>query len=738
MHSGRLMQNALFLFVAIFLTVTACQSTEAKVQKHLAAAQVKIEAGENTVARIELLNALKLDPGSSQAYFLLGKALVGMKDFQGAAGAFANANELAPDDREIALEFSRLLLAGRAYPTVEPILQEWTIKFPEDQEFLIMLSVTQAQLGKADKSEKTARRVIDLYPEDAKTWLNLAQVYLMNRDQVAAEGALRKAEELDPGSISVSLARIGMLQSQGQMKEAAGNLESLAAANPDRNDLKVMLARMYEGLGRKSDAIRLYREVSASDPSAPVLHRLGLLLYETDEKEDALALWARSVEIDPNFREARLSMAAHHMSEKNLPQAREMVDEALQFAPQDAQVLAMSGQIHMAQGKPGEAAADLAEATKLRPEANVWRLQLAQAQLAGGDTSAAMENLRALLEKDPGHVQANLLLAKIEANAGNLAESSRYAKAASADEAVGREAMWILGDNALKGGDVLAARALYERNMNRHGAHPGTRFRLARSKDLLKEYESAEKDYRTLLDERPKDILLLTHLVSLLGRTGREEEALEVAREKAETGVPHQLLLGRVLEGTENAGEARDVYLALTRSHPDLMAPYQRIIALYARDSDLKGAESWLTTSVNGSDTPQPGLLVLLGMVQDVLGKKEEAVETYREVLRLKPDFVPAMNNLAWNLAESGALSEALEIAAKARKQAPENPSLADTYGWILHKSGDSAGALPVLRQALEGVPDNEDVRLHLVEVLKAVGRDDEAQRLMRRAGEPK
>ena len=152
----------------------------------------------------------------------------------------------------------------------------------------------------------------------------------------------------------------------------------------------------------------------------------------------------------------------------------------------------------------------------------------------------------------------------------------------------------------------------------------------------------------------------------------------------------------------------------------------------------FEGAQKWLAEEIKNADTPPIRLLVLLGMVQDASGQREAAIGTYRQVLEIDPEFVPVLNNLAWDLSESGQLEEALEIAAKARKLAPTDPALADTYAWILHKSGDSAGALPVLRQAAQALPDNEAVRLHLVEVLKAVGRDDEAKRQLELLDQPR
>ncbi len=732
MNNRILTSKVLLLSVAVILAVTACQSAEQKLQKHLAVAQTKIEAGDFEVARIELLNALKIDPSSSQAYFLLGRTLVGMKNYSGAARAFANANELAPEDRSIALEYAQLLTAGKAYDVAEPIVSKWANDFPDDEDFLVLLSLIHARSGRPAEALDSARQVIELSPGSAKAWLHLVQIHLINGDRPGAEEALSEAEKLDPASLGAGLMRVSLLQEQGLVEQAAARLELLARENPGRNDLKIRLARLYEESGRKDDAIKLYREISEKGPDATALYRLGLILYESGQKDEAVEFWGHSIETDPYYLEPRVSLVRHYWSEKNIQEAMAAANEALKYAPNDSEALALRGDLYMAQRKAGEAVTDFQKALDARPYSGTLRRSLAQAQLAAGELTQARENLRIVVDKYPDYAQANLMLAKIEANADNFEASSGFARAASSDKSYGREAMWILGDNALRQGRISEARSVYERNIVRHGDHPGSVIRLAQSRERAGELEKAESDYRSLIKKRPEDILPVTYLVSLLGRTGRFEEALAQARESAgKEGVPQLLLLGRVLEGVGNLDEARETYLSLIRTHSDLLEPYQRVVALYARESRLDEAEKWLTESIESAEVPPVRLLFLLGMVQDVFGKKKEAVESYREVLELDPGFVPAINNLAWSLSERGDLKEALELASKGRKLAPDNPSLGDTYAWILHRSGDSAGALPVLRQVLEALPDNETVRLHLVEVLKAVGRDEEAQRLL-------
>lgn len=55
-----------------------------------------------------------------------------------------------------------------------------------------------------------------------------------------------------------------------------------------------------------------------------------------------------------------------------------------------------------------------------------------------------------------------------------------------------------------------------------------------------------------------------------------------------------------------------------------------------------------------------PGILYLLGTCQSLAGNKENAITTYHRVLKLKPDFVEAMNNLGLDLKHLGRNQEAL------------------------------------------------------------------------------
>ena len=66
----------------------------------------------------------------------------------------------------------------------------------------------------------------------------------------------------------------------------------------------------------------------------------------------------------------------------------------------------------------------------------------------------------------------------------------------------------------------------------------------------------------------------------------------------------------------------------------------------------------------------------------------------------------------------------------KALKYDPESAAIIDSLGWVLHKRGKHEEALHHLEVAYSGFPDHE-VAAHIVEVLVALDRSDEALELL-------
>ena len=101
------------------------------------------------------------------------------------------------------------------------------------------------------------------------------------------------------------------------------------------------------------------------------------------------------------------------------------------------------------------------------------------------------------------------------------------------------------------------------------------------------------------------------------------------------------------------------------------------------------------------------------------LGKKDQAIESYRLALEYQPDDPLAMNNLAWALSERGAEPDtALALASEAVRLKPERPEFWDTLGLTHQKQGQYHQAASAYFHALKLDPKNPKLERKLLDCL--------------------
>ncbi len=124
---------------------------------------------------------------------------------------------------------------------------------------------------------------------------------------------------------------------------------------------------------------------------------------------------------------------------------------------------------------------------------------------------------------------------------------------------------------------------------------------------------------------------------------------------------------------------------------------------------------------------------VILGRAEVLLrlDKVDEALAEYRRAVRLWPDSASALNALGYTLTyHSKDYNRAARLIRKALEIEPDSPAIIDSYGWVLYRLGEHEEALAQLERAWDMMRDPE-IGLHLVEVLAALGRCDEADAML-------
>lgn len=253
----------------------------------------------------------------------------------------------------------------------------------------------------------------------------------------------------------------------------------------------------------------------------------------------------------------------------------------------------------------------------------------------------------------------------------------------------------------------------------------------------LKDYEGAQKHFRTYLDKTPRgnrqnETLIHATLSDMalerkdyagalkwLDNTPNAADELDIQLKKS--GVFDKqgdaAAAKRVLNQFKPKNEDESVRLTLAKS--------QRAEAQKAPAEAAIELDSALQTYPD-----QPDLLYERAMVaerQDDLARVEQYL---RRLIAVRPDNPHGYNALGYTWAENNVrLAEALELIKKAVELAPNDPFILDSLGWVHYRLGNLASAESTLRNAYT-LRQDEEIGLHFMEVLIKSGKKDEARQL--------
>ncbi len=114
----------------------------------------------------------------------------------------------------------------------------------------------------------------------------------------------------------------------------------------------------------------------------------------------------------------------------------------------------------------------------------------------------------------------------------------------------------------------------------------------------------------------------------------------------------------------------------------------------------------------------------------------DEAVRELRKLVADRPGDPVAENALGYTLVDrTGKSKEGLKLIEQALAQTPDSGAVLDSMGWALHRVKRNEEALTYLQRAKRRIGDPE-VDVHLVDVLLALGRKEEAQTVLKEASQ--
>lgn len=214
---------------------------------------------------------------------------------------------------------------------------------------------------------------------------------------------------------------------------------------------------------------------------------------------------------------------------------------------------------------------------------------------------------------------------------------------------------------------------------------------------------------------------MLTSLVAALGLGG------------SGCGRPADRYAALLAEGEALMAEGRpqpalERFLLAQEAAPDRKEAYLRIGAICEAERIPRRGIPVLREAVARNDDNRATYSFLLAVLDEMADERLEAEESYRDCIRLDPEFFPAYGNLGQFLFTAGRQREALALMADATSRFAGNRHLELQYAEILMRTGNLEDAERRARKLLGGAdpPTQGHYLMGLIDLQR--GRVDEAK----------
>ncbi len=367
-------------------------------ESHLAVARAAVNAGDERLALEEARKAGQLRP-DWEAPALLEAQLLQKSSVDQAASFLTAYLKRYPAARETRLAYARLLVAQKRFGEARAEFQKLMAGAPDGTEVAFAVALLSLQLKDYDAAEKYLRGLIESpYRDKDGVRLYLGQVA---EERKNLPEALRWYAEVGEGEqyVQAQIRYAQVLAKQGKLDEARGRLQDAAAKDgQQRVQLVLAEAQLLRDANQPKTAFDLVGQALDRVPNNPELLYDYAMLAEKLERVDILEASLRKlIEIRPEHAHAYNALG-YSLADRNqrLPEARELIEKALQLAPEDSFIIDSMGWVLYRMGKLKDSLGYLRRAFAGRPDPEIaahlgevlWAMgERAEAERVWGDAT---------------------------------------------------------------------------------------------------------------------------------------------------------------------------------------------------------------------------------------------------------------------------------------------------------------------------------------------------------------
>ena len=214
------------------------------------------------------------------------------------------------------------------------------VDYFETEDGVLLASRLFGAVESTSKASKFLKEYLKFKPDDLPTYKLLARIETKQRDFSAAVETYKKIQQLDPADAEAYFGLCQVYSNMMRWTDAVPMLERAVEMDPQNAEANHLIGRAYREQRVFDKAAAAYEKFLATEPQTPgdSHFELGDCYMELERYADAVRLFQRAVEIDPQSVHKNSKLAQSMEKAGMFDEAAAKYEELAQLSPNDAKI----------------------------------------------------------------------------------------------------------------------------------------------------------------------------------------------------------------------------------------------------------------------------------------------------------------------------------------------------------------------------------------------------------------
>jgi len=319
-----------------------------------------------------------------------------------------------PASRDIRLQYARSLLELKQYEESREQFRRLASDNPDNPDLDFAIALISMQMNDLADAEKQFKSALSKGKKDQDAvHFYLGQLSEAKGDDNEAIGHYRDVTD-GQYQFSAQLRVAYLLNKQGKLEEAREFLHQVGAANDNhRVQLLLVESQFLRDANRQEDAYQVLLKGLVELPDNPdLLYDTAMLADKLGKPEVFEQMMRKLIELQPDHAQAYNALGYSLLERKErIPEAMQLVEKALQLAPDDAAIMDSVGWGYYRSGKLEESLKMLRRAYRGNPDPEI-AAHLGEVLWMHGDKDEARKIWQDSLKINPDSVPLQTIIKK--------------------------------------------------------------------------------------------------------------------------------------------------------------------------------------------------------------------------------------------------------------------------------------------------------------------------------------